>query len=48
MGKIFMSEKRRRKIKALKIEIEKTRQIAIKYQKVVVLLEKELRWLRGK
>ena len=48
VGKIFISRKRRRKIKKIKLEIELTRQLVAKYQQVVAMLEKELRWLGGK
>jgi len=46
VGKIFISKKRRRRIKRIKREIELTRQLVAKYQQLVANLEKELRWLK--
>ena len=48
VAKIFMSRKRRRRIKKVKLEIELTKLLVVRYQKLVSLLEGELRKLGGK
>ena len=48
VAKIFISRKRRRKIKELKANIEKLKETINAGKNLLARLEKELRWLGGK